>query len=200
MARPREFDEEEVLSRAVEHFWQYGFEATSIRDLATATKLTTASLYNAFGDKRAIYSRALTFYVERSFGDRVQRFGKLPPKDAINAFFCEIVARSLSDADRKGCMLVNSALEVAPHDTEFLEVIAKVLTQVEAFFKSCLTNGQEDGTISRRQTADHMAGALLGTLLGVRVLARTRPEKELLEGMIKPVLSLLEPDIVSTIE
>jgi TetR/AcrR family transcriptional repressor of nem operon len=194
MARPREFDEEKVLVLAVEHFWEHGYEATSIRDLAQAMGLTTASLYNAFGDKRAVYRKALDFYVEQSFVDRVGRFETKPPREAIEAFFGEIIQRSLGDTRRKGCMLVNSALEVAPHDPEFQRVVSDVLVQVEAFFTRCVLAGQRDGTIGRSQSASDMGRALLGTLLGIRVLARTRPERDLLEGLIRPVFALLEPD------
>lgn len=194
MARPRKFDEDKVLDLAVSQFWERGYEATSIRDLAQAMGLTTASIYNAFGDKRAVYRKALDFYVERSFVDRVRRFEAKPPRRAISAFFDEIIERSLADTKRKGCMLVNSALEVAPHDEEFKRVVADVLVQVEAFFLRCVERGQEDGSIGNRQRASDLAGTLLGTLLGIRVLARTRPEKDLLLGLIRPVLGLLEPD------
>jgi len=200
MARPREFDEEKVLELAVEQFWEQGYEATSIRDLAQAMRLTTASIYNAFGDKRAVYGKALDFYVQRSFVDRVGRFGSKPPREAIRAFFDEIIQRSLADSKRRGCMLVNSALEVAPHDEEFQRVVASVLVQVEAFFLRCVEKGQADGSISRRQDPSNIAGTLLGTLLGIRVLARTRPERELLEGLIKPVFFLLDPDVTSQAE
>lgn len=200
MARPREFDEEKVLTLAVEQFWERGYEATSIRDLANAMGLTTASVYNAFGDKRAVYRRALDFYVERSFGDRVGRFEAKPPLLAIKAFFDEIIERSLSDVKRKGCMLVNSALEVAPHDDEFQRVVTEVLVQVEGFFRRCVDRGQTDGTITDRQAASDLAGTLLSTLLGIRVLARTRPERALLEGLIKPVLGVLEPAAATHLE
>jgi TetR/AcrR family transcriptional regulator, transcriptional repressor for nem operon len=194
MARPREFDEERVLELAVQQFWERGYKATSIRDLAQAMGLTTASVYNAFGDKRAVYRRALDLYVDRSFHDRVGRFESKPPRQALIAFFNEIIERSLGDPRRKGCMLVNSALEVAPHDEEFQHVVAGVLVQVERFFARCVEQGQQDGTISRHQTAADLARTLLGILLGIRVLARTRPEKHLLDGLIKPVFALLEPD------
>lgn len=193
MARPREFDEEATLRRAVELFWERGYEATSIRDLARAMELTTASIYNAFGDKRSIYRKALDFYVAASFGDRVGRFEKLPPYEAIAAFFTEIIDRSLSDAQRKGCLLVNSALEVAPHDEEFQRVVTDVLNEVEAFFRRCIEAGQSDGSISDRQDAVDLGRTLLSTLLGIRVLARTRPERDLLEGLVRPVFYLLRP-------
>ena len=155
--------------------------------------LTGASLYNAFGDKRSLYRRALDCYVEQGFGDRIGRFErKLPPREALGAFFAEIVERSLSDKQRKGCMLVNSALEMAPHDPEFQRVVADVLVQVEGFFLRCVSAGQSDGTISGAQSAKDLARLLLSTLLGLRVLARTRPERELLEGVLRPVLAMLD--------
>ena len=193
MARPREFDEAAVLALAVERFWERGYESTSIRDLADVMGLTGASIYNAFGDKRSLYRRALDFYVEQSFGDRVGRFeGNLPPRDAIHAFFHEIIEHSLIDEKRKGCMLVNFALEVAPHDAEFQRVVSNVLVQVESFFRRCVAAGQRDGSIASDQTADDMARMLLGMLLGIRVLARTRPERALLEGLVRPAFALLD--------
>lgn len=194
MGRPREFDEGAVLDAVVACFWSRGYEATSMRDLAGETGLTHASLYNAFGDKRALYRRALDHYVESSFADRVRRFeGRLPPREAIGAFFDEIVRRSLEDPYRKGCMLVNSALEVAPHDAEFRAVVTDVLGRIEAFFLRCVRAGQCDGTISRAQPAEDLARLLLGVHIGLRVMARARPERALLKGMIRPALALLDP-------
>ena len=193
MVRPREFDENEVLDAAAHQFWVYGYEATTVRDLAQCMGITGASLYNAFGDKRSLFERALTHYIARSFGDRVSRFEvNLPPLDAIKAFFREIVERSVSDRDRKGCLLVNSALEVAPHDAGFQATIANVLVAVETFFRRCVHAGQQAGEISTAQSADDLARLLLGVHLGIRVLARTRPDRALLEGVVRPALALLE--------
>jgi len=193
MARPREFDENAVLETAMQCFWARGYQATSMRDLAEHMSMTGASLYNAFGDKRNLYGRALDLYVEHSFGARAARLGHgVAPRQAIGAFFDEIVARSLEDDQHKGCMLVNSAMEVAPHDPEFQLVIADVLVRVEQFFLRCLQAGQADGTITATLSADDMARLLLSTLLGIRVLARVRPERALLEGLVRPVYALLD--------
>jgi TetR/AcrR family transcriptional regulator, transcriptional repressor for nem operon len=193
MPRSREFDETAVLSAAMECFWEHGYEATSVRELAERMGITGASLYNAFGDKRSLYRRALDHYIGQSFGDRVNRFeGHLPPRDAIGAFFNEIIERSLSDKQRKVCMLVNSALEMAPHDPEFQRVIANVLVEMEAFFYRCLTAGQKAGTIAKSQSAEDLAKLLLSSVLGIRVLARARPDRALMEGLIRPVFTLLD--------
>jgi TetR/AcrR family transcriptional repressor of nem operon len=191
MARPREFDEGAVLDAAVLCFWKQGYEATSVRDLVAQTGITAASLYNAFGDKHALYQRALDHYVEASIADRIRRCEALPPCRAIEVFFGEIVKRSLGDRDRKGCLLVNAALDVAPHDPGFRTVVATVLVQIEAFFLACVRAGQADGTITRSFPAETLAQNLLGVLMGIRVLARVRPERALLEGVLAPALALL---------
>jgi TetR/AcrR family transcriptional regulator, transcriptional repressor for nem operon len=193
MARPREFEEETVLDAAMRCFWDRGYQATSVRDLVNKTGITGASLYNAFGDKRALYRKALDRYVDRSIADRLQRCAKLAPREAIGAFLAEILKRSLGDREHKGCLLVNAAVEVAPHDPEFQEEIADVLVRIERFFLKCVEAGQTDGTISRSLPAEQLARHLLGVLVGIRVLARVRPERALVEGIASAALSLLEP-------
>jgi TetR/AcrR family transcriptional regulator, transcriptional repressor for nem operon len=193
MARPREFDEEAVLDAAVNCFWAQGYEATSVRDLVEKTGITGASLYNAFGDKRALYRKALDHYIEASIADRMRRCAKLAPREAISAFLAEIVKRSLEDRQRKGCMLVNAALDVASHDPEFRHAVADVLVRIERFFFKCVKAGQADGTITRSLSADNLARHLLGVLMGIRILARVRPERTLLEGVASTALVLLDP-------
>jgi TetR/AcrR family transcriptional regulator, transcriptional repressor for nem operon len=193
MARPREFDEAAVLDAAIDRFWKRGYEATSVRDLADEMNIAGASLYNAFGNKRSLYERALNRYLDRTFRERIRRLEpSLPPREAIAAFLQEIVKRSVTDKQRRGCMLVNSAIESAPHDHQFLEIVAMFLDEVESFFLRCVSKGQRDGTITKAYSADDLSKSLLGTLLGVRVLARVRPQRKLLEGLIRPVLGLLD--------
>jgi TetR/AcrR family transcriptional repressor of nem operon len=193
MARPREFDEAAVLDAAIERFWQSGYEATSVRDLADEMNIAGASLYNAFGDKRSLYERALNRYLDQTFRERIRRLEpSLPPREAIIAFLQEIVKRSLADKQRRGCMLVNSAIESAPHDAKFFDIVAVFLDEVERFFFRCVSNGQKDGTITRAYSAEDLSRSLLGALLGIRVLARVRPERKLLEGLLRPIFGLLD--------
>lgn len=192
MARPREFDEGAVLDSAVLCFWSQGYEATSVRDLVEKTGLGAASLYNAFGDKRAIYEKALEHYVERSLADRIRRCEALAPREAIASFFEEVVKRSLGDRERKGCLLVNAALDVAPHDPGFRKIVIEVLAEIEAFFLTHVRAGQAGGTITRCLPASTLSRHLLGVLMGIRVLARVRPEQSLLESVVAASLVLLK--------
>ena len=193
MARPREFDEAAVLDAAIRRFWLCGYEATSVRDLAEEMGIGSASLYNAFGDKRTLYRSSLNRYLEQTFRERIRRLERsLPPREAIMAFLREIVERSLTDKRQRGCMLVNSTLENVPEDRDFQQIVATFLGEVESFFLRCVAAGQREGAISNSQSAEDFARLLLGVLLGIRVLARARPDAELLEGMLRPIFAMLD--------
>jgi TetR/AcrR family transcriptional repressor of nem operon len=193
MARPREFDEGTALDAAIGCFWQRGFEATSMRDLAASMGLSAPSLYNAFGDKQALFTRALEYYLDHTTRMRLRRLEtSLAPKQAIHQFFDEIIERSVNDRERKGCFLVNSALEIAPHDRELGAVIAERLGEIEAFFRRCIKGAQADGTAPVAIDAKDVARLFLGVLLGIRVLARSNPNRSLLEGVVRPALALLD--------
>jgi TetR/AcrR family transcriptional repressor of nem operon len=192
MARPREFEEVAALDAAMDCFWRNGYEATSVRDLAAQMGITGASLYNAFGDKRSLFREVLRRYAQRSTRERIARLeSALAPKQAICAFLGEIVERSLDDSDHRGCLLVNSALEVAAHDPELAAEIEAGFDEIEAFFRRTVTAAQADGSIPPGCDANDFAKLLLGVTLGLRVLARAKPQRELLEGIVRPVLALL---------
>jgi TetR/AcrR family transcriptional repressor of nem operon len=193
MARPREFDETAALDAAVACFWQRGYEATSVRELADKMGISAPSLYNAYGDKHALFVRALERYLDRSMRARIRRLEEsLPPKRAVHRFIEEIIAHSLNDQERRGCFLINSALEVAPHDRKLGALIADRLAEIEAFFCRSIKTAQGQGKIPRDRVAKDLARLLLGVVLGVRVLARSKPERALLEGIARPALALLD--------
>jgi TetR/AcrR family transcriptional repressor of nem operon len=192
LARPREFNEADVLDAATQCFWLHGYEATSVRALAEQMGITGASLYNTFNDKQSLYRRALDHYLNQTVRERIVRLEEsLSPREAIRAFLDEVIKRSLRDKQRRGCLLVNSALEVAPHDPEIRRLVTQELQQIQGFFHRCLLKGQKAGTITTAQSAEDMSKLFLGVLLGIRVLARTAPQRDLLEGVARPALSLL---------
>jgi TetR/AcrR family transcriptional repressor of nem operon len=193
MARPREFDEVTALEAAIECFWHRGYEATSVRDLADKMGISAPSLYNAYGDKHALYARALEHYLDQSARALIKRLeGSLPPKQAVRSFIEEIIKHSVNDRERRGCFLINSALEVAPHDRELRAFVADRFAEIEAFFYRSIKRAQSEGTVPRNRAAKDLARLLLGVLLGIRILARSKPERALLEGVARPALALLD--------
>src|SRR5258708_980672 len=193
MARPREFDEAVALDAATDCFWRDGYEATSVRDLAARMGITSTSLYNAFGDKRSLFRQVLGRYTECSTRARIARLESgLAPKQAVRAFLTEIIERSLNDRDRRGCLLVNSALEIAPHDPELGAEVADRLGEIEAFFRRSISAAQAKGSVPPDCNPKDIARLLLGVTLGIRVLARSQPSRALLEGVARPALALLD--------
>jgi TetR/AcrR family transcriptional regulator, transcriptional repressor for nem operon len=193
MPRPREFDEASALDAAMQCFWRRGYEATSLRDLTDAMGLTAPSIYNAFGDKQELFGRALERYLKQTTRERLHRLEEeASPKDAIRRFFAEIIDHSVGDTQRKGCFLVNSALEIAPHNAKCRAIIAAQFADIEAFFRRSILAGQLESSIASEIEAADVARLLLGVLLGIRVLARTNPLREILEGAARPALALLD--------
>lgn len=193
MARPKAFDETEVLDHAVACFWRRGFEATSVRDLAAEMGIAGPSLYNTFGDKRGLYAQALERYAETSLRERIARLERVgDPKAAIRLFIEEVITRSLKDRERRGCLLINAALEVAPHDAALGAVIAGYLDEIRHFFRRNLLAAQATGQVRADLDAEDTSALLLGVLMGLRVLARAKPDRRLLESVARPALALLD--------
>src|ERR1700723_258127 len=145
-------------------FWANGFAATSVRDLGDAMGLGQASVYNAFGGKRALFTQCLDRYLDANMRARITRLeNHLPPRQAIETFLAEIVERSLES--RLGCLLANAALEVAPHDPDIADVVAERLGELETFFRRCVVAAQNDGSKSPDINPVDAARLLLTTVM-----------------------------------
>jgi TetR/AcrR family transcriptional repressor of nem operon len=193
MARPRTFDEGEALDAASGCFWRRGYSATSMRDLEEEMGIGSASLYNVFCDKRTLFLRALDRYLDGTMRERIARLERtLPPKEAVNVFIGEIVERSLNDPERRGCMLVNAAAEIAPHDAEFGREISSRLDELQGFFRRMIVKARTDGSVPSERDPIEIARLMLGVVLGIRVLARAKPDRALLKGIARSALALLD--------
>jgi TetR/AcrR family transcriptional repressor of nem operon len=104
----------------------------------------------------------------------------------------EIVDRAVSDPDRRGCLLINSAVELAPHDDTLAATIRGHLARIELFFRRAIEAAQAEGTLSAAARPDNLASLLLSVVVGVRVLARSRPERPLLDGIVRTALATIE--------
>jgi TetR/AcrR family transcriptional repressor of nem operon len=192
VGRRRTFDEEKALEAAAECFWSRGFEATTVRDLTCSMGIAGPSLYNAFGGKRGLFIAALDHYCSRSIRERIARLGASAKGAAsIEAFFAEVIEKSLLDEERKGCFLVNAALEVAPHDAELAEAICGYAAEMRGFFKQQVERAQACGEASPAIDPDLFASHLLAVLWGIRALARCYPNRTLLEAAASPALERL---------
>ncbi|MGD9925117.1 MAG: TetR/AcrR family transcriptional regulator [Pseudorhodoplanes sp.] len=175
----------------MDQFWRRGYEATSVRDLAGAMSITGASLYNAFGDKRSLFRRCLQDYVDTYARKRIAELdASKDPIRGIRALFDDLVKASLRD--RRGCLLVNSAMEVAPWDAEFATLIEQSLLEIEDGF--CRALKRLSAATPRQHSGEERSTArlMLSAVMALRVLARAGGEEERLRSIARSAIALAE--------
>ena len=202
MPRKKEFDVDTVLNKAMEAFWARGYEATSLNDLLDCMQIQRASLYNAFGDKHSLFLDALRRYDTIHRQAEIEKLLKMPsPRQAILSYFEDVVTAVVAHGARNGCFLINTALELSPHDPEVAEVVRKAFHHTEhKFFRKMIEKGRTMGEIDKSVVPTSTARALLGLVIGLLVLARSRPEKLLLQSIAKQAENLLPPGDKATLD
>ncbi len=188
----KQFDTDVVLDKAMQAFWARGYQATSVQDLVDCMGIKRGSLYATFGDKRALFMQALRRYDKLYRKDWIEGLVETgTPKQAILAAFDGAIDAVLKTGSRDGCLLVNTALELSPHDEGIAEIVAAGLTEMETFFREMILKGQAADDISPRIDATHTARSLLSLLIGLRVLSRSRPDEALLRSIAGQARTLI---------
>ena len=169
----KSFDFDDALARATKVFWAKGYEAASMADLVAGMGINKGSLYNAFGSKKELFTRALLQYDRDNRQALLTQLEALDdPIVAITKLFDALIAESIADTEKKGCLLVNTALELPNHTDDIREIIGTVIADFEAFFKRQIKLGQKRGVIAKNVKANDTAKSLLSLLFGLRVFAR----------------------------
>lgn len=193
MARPRKFNEQEVLQKAVDLFWAKGYNGTSIQDLVNHLGINRASLYDTFGGKQSLYETALQQYKADSWKmTRKLIDSGLSAKEIVRNILDQAVADCQNDPLRKGCFVVNTAVELAPHDENIDKMIAANTQVFIETFAEVFRKGQANGEINKDKDPKALAGYLFNTFSGLRVLAKTKPDPAFLQDIIKTSLYVIE--------
>jgi TetR/AcrR family transcriptional repressor of nem operon len=185
MARPREFDVDDALERATRVFWTNGFEHTSVDDLCAATGLGRSSLYAAFGDKRALYLRALARYEERSVARITKAFEGKSPRQGLEAFLASLIDDIAAGPGRSGCFIGNCAAELARLDRAAAAHVRASLERLEAAFRQVLETHLVPDAGAR-------ARFLTAGVQGLRLVGKANPQRAALEDVARVMLSCLE--------
>lgn len=193
MARTKEFDEDKALDKAIEIFWCKGYNGTSAQDLVTHLGLSRSSLYDTFGDKQKLFSKALRRYLEhgqeatRSLLNQSEDI-----KETLTQIFKQAVIESLDDRMTKGCFVVNAAVELAMHDEEIAKIVNDNRQTVEEIFLTAVKKGQKAGQISTQLEAKTLARFIFNNYTGIRVLARSgENDKKVYDDILKAMFSVL---------
>ena len=176
--RPRSFDTEAAVERAMGVFWSRGYHGTALPDLLRATKLSRGSLYAAFGDKHSLFLLSLDRYIADALARiDVELAPPREPIDGLRAYLAGYVERTSGANGRRGCLLVATAMELAGRDVE-------VGRRVAGFFKAMETKVAD--ALSRAKTASQLADGVepstAGRILvcfveGLRVIGKTAPAR-----------------------
>jgi TetR/AcrR family transcriptional regulator, transcriptional repressor for nem operon len=192
MARNREFDPTEALEKAMMVFWTKGYVDTSIDDLVEATGVSRYGLYGEFGSKHGLFLASLDHYqdtaVNAYFGI-VERSGAAMAD--IRLYFDTLLNWYSQPAGKLGCLMCNSATEVAPHDKSVQKKVRGALDRMTSGFAAALTNAKDRGEVSADLDVTQGADFLTGILLGASVMVRSGAGKQMIANTIKMSLSSL---------
>lgn len=191
MPRPRGFEEDDVLDRAMAVFWAKGFEAATLDDLEAATGLGRGSLYGAFGDKRRLFLRSMEHYLEAAMAGPASRLTEATGKAGLLAFFREVVDGATGERGRRGCMVTNCAIELAAHDPEAAAQVVRHLDRLEGQFLRVVESAQMKGEIAAEREPRHIARLLVACLQGLLVLSKARPDRAWLDDAVHAVETCL---------
>ncbi len=188
----KSFNIDDALERAQSVFWAKGYEATSLSDLTKGMGINKGSLYNAFGSKKELFTQALLKYDREHRQKGLQQLEAIEdPVAALEQLFDGMAAECEADSDRKGCFLVNTALEYPHHSEAIQEMLRSALGDFEAFFKRLILKGQAAGTIPKAVPVDDTAKSLLSLVTGLRVLSRGVYDQAALQVIKKDALRLI---------
>jgi TetR/AcrR family transcriptional repressor of nem operon len=192
MPRQREFDREEVLDRAVDVFWERGYEATSVQDLVDAMGIQRGSLYNTFGDKRTLFLAALKRYEQVQVSRVVEVLKRPGPvRDTIRSVLEGVVRDEAGCAVRRGCLAVNTAVELGCLDPNVAARATAALRRVEDAFEQALRRAQEKGEIERTLDVRALARFFTSSLQGLRVMSKAGAEQGELRDVAEVTLRAL---------
>jgi TetR/AcrR family transcriptional repressor of nem operon len=190
MGRPKQFDPDVAVDRAMELFWRKGFTDTTPQDLVAELGIGKGSLYNTFVSKRALFDLALRRYVDMRVARVVETLdGPGSVTERLRA-----ALRRLTDADvrltSRGCLAVNTAVELPGSDKAASDTVGRLFERIESAFQAVIEEGQRSGEVTAGRDSRQMASLLLTSFIGMSVLAKTM-DAERLRRVIDAVMATL---------
>lgn len=193
MARQKEFDESNVLDIAMNLFWEKGYNAVSTQDLIEAFGISRSSMYGTFKDKKSLFILSLRHYrqtVTKEMTDTIN--SNRPIKEIISEILNKLVRESICDDKSRGCFVVNTAIELAPHDKDILEIIQDNRNNIIQSIKSAVQKGIEKGEISKDKNPNALAVYLYSIINGLWVDAKVHKTKSHYKETVEIALKSLD--------
>jgi TetR/AcrR family transcriptional repressor of nem operon len=190
--RQKEFDRDQALDRAMEHFWQHGYAASSLSDLLRAMGISRQSLYDTFGSKRDLFIHAIEHYRETQLTQALalleREASPLENVKDVLRFFETLAA----DARCRGCFVANALVEMSPHDEEITRVLDETLAALRGAIEAALELARARGELSPAKSPTALALALTNAMVGLAVTGRLPVPPETLHQISTGTLALLD--------
>ena len=191
--RPRAYQPEVALARALDVFWKEGFAGTSLDDLSAATGMNRPSLYGAFGDKRELYIKSYEAYRDRARQRMGEVFGvDLPLREMLERIYSIALDMYLSGKDGpRGCFTVMTATSEAVFDPAIREMVITGLVETDRFFARIFRRAQERGELPASADPQVLAQLASATLHTIAVRARALVPRAELDAIVKGALDVM---------
>ncbi len=192
MGRPKDFDTDEVLNKAVDLLWTQGYERTSTRELTEYLGIGMGSFYGTFGSKHDLFVRA----IERYRDDNHVYLASLlasedAPREILERLLSGYLDETLGEALHRGCFITNSTAEAAYHDPDIAKIVADNRDHMIGQLQILIERGQSCGDFDVTKDPRATATVLFTILQGLRVVGKTRPPAELLKALREGVLNAI---------
>lgn len=192
--RPRAFDRDLALHRALEIFWRQGYEPASVAELCAAMQIRPPSLYASFGNKARLFMEALRYYEDTYWSEPARRFAEEPDiYTAVRTFFTEAATILLSPDTPCGCMLVLATINISDEETEIISLVRELRDQTKQLFVDRLRKAITDGQIPADTDVPALAGALNTFLEGLSIQARDNLFQCQLKAIAAHAVRMLPP-------
>jgi AcrR family transcriptional regulator len=193
VARPRTFDENDVVAAVRDEFWLRGYAATSVDDLTAATGLGKGSLYGAFGDKHGLYLRALDEYIGSALESiRAQlRDSRYSAYDRLTRHIRAQVNAIVADKSRRGCLMAKSAAELSASDDAVDQAIERAYATWIAELADCITEAQRDGAVDKKQNPQALATTLMAFMRGQEALHKGGAKPAQIKAAAEQMIALI---------
>ena len=192
MARTKQFDEAEILEKAMELFWKKGFHATSIQDLVAHLGINRASMYSTFGSKEALFKEALKLYASQGSANPDALDAALTNTTArafLEHFILDRVQFTMQDCDRKGCFIVNTTTEMANLRQDVNQEVCHNMTRAIATFSYVIEVGRTRGEVNNDAPTEVLARHLYVFFSGLQVTAMLEQQYQNLYATVQQELN-----------
>ncbi|MGB3614669.1 MAG: TetR/AcrR family transcriptional regulator [Elainellaceae cyanobacterium] len=194
MSRPREFDEDVVLDAAMQIFWLRGYGSTSLTALMEATGLQKGSLYKAFKDKHSLFVTALERYLNETYSVHRDRLGNCTsPKCDLRQWLGYLIEVYSGYQDCRGCLAVNSLIELAPHDEAVKQLLQGYCSRLRSLLTSVIAQGQQLGEFRTDADAEALGLLMFHVLMGLFTSLKAELPQNLLDQQADLIIHMLEP-------